>query len=1268
MMYTIAKEDILNLHDADLRNLIGYLCIAELEAAGESPAGVTFGGNQDASDGAVDVRVLRGKDMQDGRSFVPRKQTVFQVKKPKMAPADIKKEMMSKGILKDSIKELCQNGGAYIIVSGKDDCTDSMLKQRKTAMRDCIKGQSDNCYLDFYDCSRIATWANQYPSIVIWLCNKLQKTIYAGWQKYGDWSNSKTQELIHDDGVRIKKYPHSDDAIFNMIQAIEAVRNLLKEPRNAVRLTGLSGVGKTRLLQALFDMRIGENALTQSLAIYTDMGYLPCPEPIHLAENLILSRKRAILLIDNCSPEDHRKVLEICQRDESLLSLITVEYDVREDLPQETHVFNMEPASADVMKRLLKARYPQMPDNDIYAIAKYSDGNARIAIALAEIYRPGISYVGLSDKELTDRLVFQSDAPDDKFKRIAGVLSLVYSFDGTYSTSSDEQTELNVLAKIADISSLELYEFCAELESRQLVQCRGPWKALLPHMLANNLADMALSRFPQEHILSILMGEGKERLLKSFSHRLGYLHENKNAKEISKKLLDYIQRSGYPYVDRHMHYMVNYLAPTVPQQTLELIGNAIQEGKIDGFKTYGTGDNIYLIEQLGYDAACFEQAAYILAAFAQADRIPNNNSAKHSFESYFQLYLSATMATPEQRLKVIRTFMASGNEYYRKLGLEALKTTLSYRSQFTGSGACGMPFGMRSRDYGYMPEGEEIKAWFEMFSNYACELIIDGGWAAQEVKRIFADSIRGICNCGLISIIEDAADRISEATDWFEGWLAFGEMLHFDAERMDVAYHARIVALQDRLKPSSLESRIRAIALIENHSFFRLRHALGNKENKANFEIVYKNIYDLGVELANNENVFIAILPELYDHKCWMYGLSNLGAGFAEGCTAPKKHWDKMLEVLQGRDDNHYCVWFMSGFLSRVFQKDTDAAAVLIDRLVELDSMENNVLFLLTENDKSPHCHKRIMEHLDNNPNLRWTSFHFPQNPVYETETACIELLTKLMERQEKLSTVLRLIYLSLPQDRKSESIWKEYKPALLKIIGCYVENDAELCDDNDSFMVEEIVPFAYRGTKDDSILSEIAKALYDRITVDNAFYKKSLYHAFAHSIAKVKPALLLDVFLPDNTKLDWKVEKILYNDIAGKYCLKDCDTKEVMEWAGENPTERLEKIARIINVVEQIDGYIKLTDLTQAIIDSECISERILNAIMDNFRPCSWSGDLSAILKNRLAAIEPLRFHENEIVRQWAVTTVKEVEAGILHLQRQEQEQNHRKPSSFEP
>ena len=119
----ILGDDIARLNDADLRTLVGLLCEADYRRAGRSTRGITWGGNQDAGDGGLDV-VVRDEVPPPANSFVPRSITGFQVKKPDMPKAKILNEMRKKGVLREEIRRLIDTKGAYIIVSSSGSTSD----------------------------------------------------------------------------------------------------------------------------------------------------------------------------------------------------------------------------------------------------------------------------------------------------------------------------------------------------------------------------------------------------------------------------------------------------------------------------------------------------------------------------------------------------------------------------------------------------------------------------------------------------------------------------------------------------------------------------------------------------------------------------------------------------------------------------------------------------------------------------------------------------------------------------------------------------------------------------------------------------------------------------------------------------------------------------------------------------------------------------------------------------------------------------------------
>ena len=97
------------------------------------------------------------------------------------------------------------------------------------------------------------------------------------------------------------------------------------------------------------------------------------------------------MIVDNCSKKLHNELTKICTKRESTISLLTIEYDVRDDLPEETEVFRLEPASVELIAKLILRRYDNINQTNSFKIAEFAGGNARLAIALANTIRKGES-------------------------------------------------------------------------------------------------------------------------------------------------------------------------------------------------------------------------------------------------------------------------------------------------------------------------------------------------------------------------------------------------------------------------------------------------------------------------------------------------------------------------------------------------------------------------------------------------------------------------------------------------------------------------------------------------------------------------------------------------------------------------------------------------------------------------------------------------------------------------------------------------------------
>ena len=424
-------------------------------------------------------------------------------------------------------------------------------------------------------------------------------------------------EYLLDEKLRIfTKWQRSSNGL-RPLEAIREIRIQLSQPRSVLRLIGLSGAGKTRLAQALFDLRVGEQSLDPSLAIYANMADNPDPQPVGLISDLIAERTRAIVVIDNCQPSLHRRVAEICRSPESTVSALTIEYDIREDQPEGTDVFTLEPSSAELIQQLVSSRFPNMLPLNAHRIAEWSGGNARVGIALAHTVVKNDSLASFTDEELFERLFQQRNPYDQDLLYSAQACSLVYSFNGE-DTSNTTVAELPRLAAMIGKSADEVFRGVAELKRRDLVQQRGVWRAVLPHAVANRLASTALQNIPYSTIELQLVKGAPERLTKSFARRLGYLHDSKEAVAIVEYWLGPAGLRGkVAHLENATREMLTSVAPAAPEAVLGALERVLKGADKDSILkcTYC----VRLIRSLAYDATLFERCIALLLVFARVE-------------------------------------------------------------------------------------------------------------------------------------------------------------------------------------------------------------------------------------------------------------------------------------------------------------------------------------------------------------------------------------------------------------------------------------------------------------------------------------------------------------------------------------------------------------------------------------------------------------------------------------------------------------------------
>ena len=1033
-MFDISKDQLLRLSDVDLRELVARLCEAELSRTGAPVSAVRWGGSQTAPDGGLDVEILV-KGQEFAGDFVPRAWTGIQVKKSNMPAGKIAEEMSPKVVLRPIFPELAIHNGCYIIVSLADDPAGTRLDDREKAMQaqiESVKDQGD-LRMEFYGRGRLADWLRQHPGVQLWVREKLGLPL-SGWRPFGRWSTTPPgveDDLICEAGVTIA-LPGGRDKL-GTLQGINGIRELIRSSDKAVRIVGLSGVGKSRIVQALFEETVGDEPLDRHLAIYADLGEAPDPPVRTILERLAAEERPAIVVLDNCSSDAHNR---IASQAASLpnLCLVTVEYDIQEDKPEVTSVVRVDAEGPEIAETLIRRRHPDLGQVNARRIAEFSGGNARVALALADAAsEEKESLSSFSPAQLFDRLFYQRGAPDADLLKAAEVLALVYSF--SISTNEGGVDELAALAGLLSQDRPVLYRAAETLVKRQLAQKRGNWRAVLPHAVSNRLAKRALENISVDDILNAFQGLPSPRLLKSFGKRLGYLHDHEVAQRIVKSWLSPggLLHNLHGLNEDSIQLLLN-VAPAVPEDVLSAI-----EAQDETF--FSRGNPLFptfvdLLAKIAYEAGLFERCANLLAKFALTEREgENRNSIQDWLFGLFSLYLSGTEANPDARENFVRRFLMSDKQNEQRLGLGMLRAALqSYHWFAVGD----FDFGARPRSYGYHPKtSEEQNQWFMRFVALAREIATgEDVYLLTQVRTLLARELRGLWDHpGLRAALVDLAMALNEQRSWLEGWLAVRSIKYYDYRRTggtklldkldempeserpsDEATKIYVLGaelldkLDKALKPGRLSDEVRTYVLSAGHEQFTLDEEFNSDDDQKWQESGKRaaaRAHDLGMAVADEPKVMGELSQDLFTAQSGY--LTEFGRGVASKCDDLQGLWERLIEWLELAGDQASHCGVLCGVLEVIQERDAPLAQKILDEAVQNRILRKFIVRLQVSVPLDDTGVYRLHSSLDfeDTPlpqfgNLAW---HRPLDTFNETDVR--DLMLRILDRPDGAEVVL---------------------------------------------------------------------------------------------------------------------------------------------------------------------------------------------------------------------------------------------------------------------
>ena len=1260
-MFDVTGQDISFLSDEDLRNLIGRLCEAELRRLGLSPLCATWGGNQNAVDGGVDVRVTLGDSALLGAAF-ERSNVAYQVKAEDMPRGEILAEMKPAGKVRPSILELATAGGSYIIVSSKGSVSDSSLADRKRAMHDAVAdiANCDDLHLDFYDRDRLASWVRDHATIITWVRERIGRPI-SGWRPYDDWTASHeglAGTYLTDDSLRIQGPAFKGEGE-SVLQGLERLRRTLATEQGVVRLVGLSGVGKTRLVQALFDDRVGQFALAPDLALYTNLSDDPSPQPIAVLTELVARQRRQVLIVDNCTPDLHRRLAEVCTRTESLVSLLTVEYDVREDQPEGTDVFELQPSSDDLIEKLLQRRVTGLSQVNARSIATFASGNARVALALAHAVDSCESVASLKDAELFERLFRQRNESSSSLLLSAQACSIAYSFQGE-DLGTGAEAELSKLAAMVGKDARTLYADVAELKRRDLVQQRGAWRALLPHAIANRLAAMALENI-SSHDFDHLVGSASGRLLKSISRRLGYLHTSPAAQSIVRRwftedgLLGRVEE-----LDENGRTILNNVAPVEPIGAIDAIERAIlrtgQAGGILAGEEFRT-----LLLSLAFEVELFDRSVALILDLIEAER-PGRyaNQVRNSFPSLFHLFLSGTHATIEQRCRVVDGLLRSNSEVRRELGFKCLEAML----QTSGfSSFHRFEFGGRPRDYGWHPKRrQDIVHWFQSVLALCSSHDLHNDANSSRIRAILGMHLRSLwTEAELQDEVGAICREFQERRFWAEGWSGIRSIRRWRQEPLPAEEDTKLARMEATLSPQSLVEQVRARVL---RSIRDAYDDIGFRDYEAQHERHQQQLIELGKTLTVESAVLDGLMGELTACNTGMT-LGPLAKGLVHATTDRRALWNKLVASFCSADPAQRSPELLACYICNLQPADAELTEEILTECLNAPLLAEWFPYFQKQVVISTVGLQRLKDSLtqkiapaDRYRGLGWI------NKLHDSAT--LELIPMILQLDRGFDVAVETINMRIVGEGQNKKALSRELIAAGRIVIEACQFDRRLI--RDGYALAEVIEACLNSPS----AIPMIKTLLARIRMAHANYSFDFAeeNRILGALFAVQPAVVLDnLFAPENRDKRTGFRDFFdHDDLLGSP-LDRIPEATLLEWCDEARNLRYPLIAAKLVPFSRAANSDKPQWKPSALALLERAPNKIevLKHYIDHFAPMSWSGPRSVAWEANAGLLDHFENHADLDLAAFARLRRDEMRRAIDDLRRQELDSEKRENERFE-
>jgi hypothetical protein len=1054
----------------------------------------------------------------------------------------------------------------------------------------------------------------------------------------------------------LMKCPQSEKFITNTkIQQVQNSILIASNTSTVIRLLGLSGLGKTRILLETFRPKENDN---DSLITANRTLYVNCndyPNQINFSEIIskIKNEKQdAILIVDNCDISTHKLIV----RNLKGLSLISIDSNPEENSNTEgtNYIVIGKNELSDIVAQIVDCNFQNIGEGNVERIKDFSQGIPFMAVLLGESIKNGEQFVGkLDDKDLLDKLL-GAKGKEEKHRTILKSCS-IFNYFGFYDELS---TQTEFIAKSTNVTSLNgddnvkvinFNETCNYYLKREIFEKRGRYIGMRPFPLAMSLAQEWLDPLTPQRLIAVineiagLQEPNRTSLSKAFAEQMKYLGYNDKAVQIVEKIVgpnspfDDAEVLNTELGSRLFRSFVEVNPIAVSQNFKRQFFNKSTEEllKIEA----GRRNIVWTLEKLCFDKRTFSDSVKVLLQFAIAENETWANNATSQFLHLFNIHLSGTEADLGERWKIIEWLLNKEDKAYYGFAIKAMKIGLNFghASRIGGAEQQGS-----RRLVDNNPTLKEIDEYWRNILNKLLEIIKSKNEYSDLASEAIANSTRTMFHISRGELILPYLKEISELknNDWDSGLKGLKFTRKFEKHSISESQLEEINNCIKLLTKTDFSSKYLTLS-----SSFHL-----DDDETYSSEKVIEEITNLADEFISSEISWEETFPAFYKNQqvfSFHFG-KRLFELLKDDNTKINRFINDSLEIISQipQEERNYTV--LGGFIAN---SNEEIKKNFYTTLLQSSEFNKQLFYFLSIDNSGKEFFEFLFRLIDNKVH-DVNSFY-----TFEYRNALTQLsLEELNSFSEKLFTygddgyavVFYLCYnLSYGDQAKKKALIPICKKCILKL-GFNRKFQRQL----DDFKWTEAISFILSDENEADFAKFINKSIIESITWENSYH-------LDHYIQQVYEILLkvhFNSIWPDlsNALLSSEEKYITFyglKHILGSYIggvgrsvgvLFDGDIDSVFNWCANNKPLAPSRIAELTPIFDNNNtDYAKWHPVALRLINEYGDIEEVLSNLISNMGTYSWTGSVVPFLESKKELFKQLTNHKTELVREWATSCI---------------------------